>query len=64
MSANEPNTAAIGEDRILSQEEVDDPWNLWVFRINARGDYDAESARESWEGRASFNASRLPTFRG
>ena len=48
---------------VLSQQDVQDPWNLWVFRVSARGEYDAESAREEREFRTSFNASRVsPTW--
>ena len=49
---------------VLSQEEVDDPWNLWVFRANTNGNYDGESARETWNMRGSFRASRVtPTWK-
>ena len=49
---------------ILTQEEVDDPWKLWVFRVNADGEYDGESARETWNMRSSFRASRVtPTWK-
>jgi len=49
---------------ILSQEEANDPWNLWVFRINANGNYDGESAQKEWRANASFDASRVsPTWK-
>ncbi|SVD39226.1 uncharacterized protein METZ01_LOCUS392080, partial [marine metagenome] len=49
---------------VLSQAEADDPWNLWVFRANADGNYDGESARETWNMRGSFRASRVtPTWK-
>ena len=48
---------------VLSPQDVQDPWNLWVFRVSARGEYDAESQREERELRAGFNASRVtPTW--
>jgi hypothetical protein len=44
---------------ILSQEEANDPWNLWVFRINANGNFDGESSRREWQLRGNMNASRV-----
>lgn len=44
---------------VLSQEEVDDPWKLWVFRINASGFFNGESSQREWGGRAGLNASRV-----
>jgi hypothetical protein len=48
---------------VISAEQAADPWNLWVFRVNASGSYDAESAQESRQLRTGFNASRVtPTW--
>ena len=36
-----------GGTRLVSQEEVDDPWNLWFFRFNGSGNLDGEETRSS-----------------
>lgn len=48
-----------GTDRVVSQEEVDDPWNLWVFRINGNGNLDGEETRKTERLNGSVNASRV-----
>jgi hypothetical protein len=51
-------------DRVVSQEEVDDPWNLWVFRINGSGNLDGEETRKTERLNGSLNASRItPTWK-
>ncbi len=48
---------------ILSPDEVQDPWDLWVFRINANGRFDSESTQQEFRGRTGFRASRVtPTW--
>ena len=44
---------------VLSPDEVQDPWNLWVFRLNAQGDVDSESAQQRVRLQAGFRASRV-----
>lgn len=48
-----------GSERIVSAEEVDDPWNLWVFRFNGNANLDGETTRESERLNGGFNASRV-----
>ena len=51
-------TPASGLDptaRVVSAQEVDDPWNLWVFRLGGSGNVSGESTRETV--RVSWNAS-------
>jgi hypothetical protein len=49
---------------LLSQEEADDPWNLWVFRIEGNGNYQSESAQREWRIGGSFQGSRVsPTWK-
>jgi hypothetical protein len=49
---------------VLSQAEVDDPWNLWVFRLNANGNYNSQTSRRDWRANTSFEASRVsPTWK-
>lgn len=51
-------------DRVVSNQEVDDPWDLWVFRVNANYNVDGESRRKSENTFASFSASRVsPTWK-
>jgi hypothetical protein len=49
---------------IVAQEEVQDPWNLWVFRINGNGNLNGESNQKNRSFNGGFNASRVtPTWR-
>lgn len=48
---------------ILSPDDVQDPWHLWVFRLNANGNFDSESNQSSRRLRTGFNISRVtPTW--
>jgi hypothetical protein len=48
---------------ILSPDDVQDPWDLWVFRLNANGNFDSESNQSSQRFRTGFNISRVtPTW--
>jgi hypothetical protein len=50
--------------RVVSQEEVDDPWNFWVFRINGNVNLDGESSRKTRRLDGSVSASRVtPTWK-
>ena len=50
--------------RLVSEEEVDDPWNLWVFRINGSANFDGEETRNTRRIDGSFSASRVtPTWK-
>ena len=49
---------------LVSAEEVDDPWNLWTFRINANGNYEGQSSREEWRLSTGLNVDRVtPTWK-
>ena len=49
---------------ILSQEEAEDPWNLWVFRVNANGNFNSQSSRRDWRVNTGFSAARVsPTWK-
>ncbi len=59
-----PGGAADPSARVVAPQEVDDPWNLWVFRINARGNLNGESLSKRENLFGSFNASRVtPTWK-
>jgi hypothetical protein len=50
--------------RVVSQDEVSDPWNLWVFRLNAGGNLQGESNSQEKRLNGGFNASRVtPTWK-
>jgi len=50
--------------RVVSEEEVDDPWNFWVFRLNANADLDGEATRTTRQLEGGFSASRVtPTWK-
>jgi hypothetical protein len=47
------------DQRVVSADEVDDPWNLWVFRINGSGNLNGETTRETIRLNSSVSASRV-----
>jgi hypothetical protein len=52
------------QGRLVSQEEVDDPWNLWVFRLNGNVNRNSEETSKNWQFNGGFNASRVtPTWK-
>lgn len=63
LEGPDPETSVSGR-RVVSQAEVDDPWNLWVFRLNANGEVDGESTRKTERLNGGLNASRVtPTWK-
>ena len=46
-------------DRIVSSDEVDDPWNFWVFEIGTELNIQGEETEKSDEYSLSFEASRI-----
>ncbi len=58
LAATDP-AAAAARLGVVSPDQVEDAWNLWVFRINANGNIDQESKRERRRLSTSFNASRV-----
>ena len=50
--------------RVLGAQEVDDPWNLWVFEVSASGTLDWTDTRDSERISGDFMASRTtPTWK-
>lgn len=45
---------------LVSSEEVEDPWDLWSFRIGANGDIDGESTRPTARLNSNLSARRRP----
>jgi hypothetical protein len=57
-------TTAAGLGGVVSADQVDDPWDLWVFRINANGNFEGQSSRREWRVNTGFNATRVtPTWK-
>jgi hypothetical protein len=53
-----------GLNGIVSADQVDDPWDLWVFRVNANGNFEGQSSRREWRVSTGFNANRVtPTWK-
>lgn len=51
-------------ERVVSREEVEDRWDLWVFRVNGSGEFDGESTRKRVQSSGSFSISRVtPTWK-
>jgi len=49
---------------VLSQEEANDPWNLWIFNVRANGNFDSETSEQTWRLNGSLEASRVsPTWK-
>ena len=50
--------------RVLGPQDVDDPWNLWVFEVSASGTLDWTKTRDSERIAGDFMASRTtPTWK-
>jgi hypothetical protein len=49
---------------LLSSDQVDDPWNLWTFRVNGNGNFSGEERRVTRRFSGGLNASRVtPTWK-
>lgn len=49
---------------LVTNEQVDDPWNLWSFRINANSEIEGEEKERTLELRGNLFASRVtPTWK-
>ena len=52
------------EQGLVSAEEVEDPWNLWAFRVGGSGNYEGEATSENLRLNSSASASRVtPTWK-
>jgi len=47
--------------RLVTSDEVTDPWNFWVFEIGVDGRLSGESSRRDQRYRGDFEASRVTT---
>ncbi len=51
-------------ERVVAQEEVDDPWDFWVFRLGGRTELQGEQTRRTQRIDGNFSASRVtPTWK-
>ena len=49
---------------LFSSDQVDDPWNLWTFRVNGNGNFTGEERRVTRRFSGGLNASRVtPTWK-
>jgi hypothetical protein len=49
---------------LVSSEQVNDPWNLWTFRVNGNGNFNGEETRVTRRFSGGVNASRVtPTWK-
>ncbi len=46
-------------ERVVSSEEVDDPWNLWVFEIGGNVELNGEDLQSQRQLRGNFGADRV-----
>ena len=52
------------EQGLVGNEAVDDPWNLWSFRVNANTRLEGESTQREIQLNGNFSASRVtPTWK-
>ena len=51
-------------ERVVAESEVEDPWNLWFFRLNGNANLEGESTSETVSLFSSVSASRVtPTWK-
>ena len=46
-------------DRVVASDEVEDPWNFWVFRLGGRTELEGEQTRRSKSVDGNMSASRV-----
>ena len=51
--------AATPEAGLVSADQVQDPWNLWILGVDVNGDFDGESTTREYELNSSVSASRV-----
>ncbi len=52
------------DERVVDAQEVDDPWNLWVFTVGGSGRFSGSQTRKSERLNANFSARRTtPTWK-
>lgn len=60
----DPELGGSGQRRLVSQEEVDDPWNLWIFSFNGNANRNSEETSTTTQFNGGFSASRVtPTWK-
>ncbi|MYA63505.1 MAG: hypothetical protein F4139_14505 [Gemmatimonadetes bacterium] len=51
-------------ERVMAQNEVDDPWDFWVFRLGGRTELEGEQTRRTNQINGNWSASRVtPTWK-
>lgn len=46
-------------ERVVTSEEVEDPWNFWVFRLGGNTEVNGEKTRQTTQIRGNASASRV-----
>jgi hypothetical protein len=60
----DPELGGAGQRRLVSQEEVDDPWNLWVFSLQGNANRNSEATSTTTQFNGGFGISRVtPTWK-
>jgi hypothetical protein len=56
--------AGTAEAGLVSADQVQDPWNLWVLSVDVNGNFDGESTTKEYRLNSSVSASRVtPTWK-
>ena len=51
-------------ERVVAEDEVDDPWNFWVYRLGGRTELNGEQTRRTNQINGNMSASRVtPTWK-
>ncbi len=53
-----PEQLAVNAGRLVSADQVEDPWNFWVFEVSARVNLEGEETENQRRYRGSFEAQR------
>lgn len=54
-------TGQAATDRLVTSDQVDDPWDFWVFRVDFSTDLSGETSRRQERFDGGFNATRTTT---
>jgi len=54
-------TTEVPNDRLVTSDQVEDPWDFWVFEIDASGSMNGETSRKNRRLNGGFEATRTTT---
>jgi hypothetical protein len=58
LEIRQPEGAGV-PDRLVTSDQVDDPWDFWVFRVSTNSSLSGESRRSNARAGGSFSATRV-----